>query len=264
MSHSRIPACTSSTGGVIVFAVLLFLTHVPIALAAGGVNLNWGAGCWSDGTPLENLSFPCDTNAGRAVMTCSFAVWQPRSDFVGVEITLEGVSAACAVPAWWQMGSGECRSSALTASADFLEAPQVGCTDIWQNHALGGIASYQDGPVAGGPRKTHLLIGYALTPETPVPIQADVEYYAASIRIAYTKTVGDGSCPGCGYGFIWGLSSVKAAGMTSYEMLFEPLPNGNQCIRWQNARATCYSGFWEDCLTPARTPTWGQIKGLYH
>jgi len=238
----------------------------PMALA-GGVNINWGSGCWSDGTRLEDLAFACNTNSGYASMTCSFMTSYAQPDFVGLEIDLEGMSATCTIPSWWQMGSGECRRSAISASADSLTGPQIGCVDMWQNQAIGGLAYYYDGantnPWELPARRARMVAVFAVPAESPIPLEPDVEYYAASIRITYAKTVGEGSCSGCQYPFLWGLYSIKVAELTQYEMLTEVLPDGNQCLRWQHAAASCYYGFSSDCIVPTRNPTWGQIKTLY-
>jgi hypothetical protein len=236
------------------FAVLLTL-WAPVALA-GGVNINWGASCWSDGTPLNDLSFACNTNTGRATLTCSFAVSQDQPQFVGIELDLEGATEATVVPAWWQMGQGDCRFGAVSTSADFLSAPQVGCVDMWQNLAVGGLAIYGWGPSWGGDNRTHILVVYALPAESPIPLTAGVEYYAAQVFISYQKTVGSGACAGCAIPHVWRFYSLKAAELTQYEMLNEPLPDGNWCVWWQNDHLLCYGG-------PTRNTTWGQVKSLY-
>jgi hypothetical protein len=233
---------------------------VPLA-RAGGVNINWGDGCWSDGTPVSLLAFPCNTNTGMATMTCSFAVDYDMPQFAGVEITLDGFSGSPTIPAWWQMATGECRAGAISTSADFLQAPQVGCQDMWGGHALGGLATYGWGPRWGGNDRdrAHMLIGFAVAPEQLPPITAGIEYYAAQIRIGYEKTAGDDACAGCGTSFVWYLYSIKAAELGQYEMLYEPISNdGSLCLVWQAGYASAWT-----CYVPVRNTTWGQVKSLY-
>jgi hypothetical protein len=237
---------------------ILLALMAPIALA-GGVNINWGNGCWSDGTPLNDLAFACNSNtAGSpARMTCSFAVSQAQPEFVGIELQLEGLTEAAVIPAWWQLGAGQCRPTAIATSADFSGSPSVGCIDMWAGQASGGLAIYDWGPLWGGNNRAHILVVYAVPADTPIPLDPDVEYYSAQVRISYIKTVGSGLCAGCEVPMIWGLYSMKSAELTQYEMLYEVLPEGNQCLRWQHSILPCHEP------VPARNSTWGQVKSLY-
>ena len=175
---------------------ILLALMAPMALA-GGVNINWGSGCWSDGTPLNDLAYACNKNTGSATMTCSFAVSDTMPEFVGIELQLEGQTETATVPAWWQMQAGGCRPTAISTSANFLTAPQVGCFDMWNNQAAGGLAIYDWGLLWGGNNRTHILVVYAVPADTPIPLDMGVEYYAAQVLISYAKTVGSGSCAGC-------------------------------------------------------------------
>jgi hypothetical protein len=238
---------------------ILLALWVPMALA-GGVDINWGSGCWSDGTPVNDLAWICNRNAGSMTMTCSFAVSQAQPEFVGIELQLGGVTEAAIMPAWWQMALGECRASAISTSADFLSAPQIGCVDMWQNAASGGLASYDWGPLWGGNNRAHILVVYAVPADTPIPLDPDVEYYAAHVRVMYAKTVGTPSCEGCLVPMLWNFYSLKAAELTQYEMLTEALPGGNHCLRWQHSTLVCPCWDWP---SPTRNTTWGQVKSLY-
>jgi hypothetical protein len=236
--------------------IFLLALWVPIALA-GGVNINWGSGCWSDGTPVDDLAFTCNTNTGSATMTCSFAVSQNQPEFVSIALYLDGVTERAIVPAWWQMGDGDCRGTAISVSENFLAAPQIGCVDMWADQAAGGLAVYGWGPVWGGNNRTHIAVAYAVPPDMPIPLSAGVEYYAARVVISYVKTVGSGSCAGCLYPMIWNLTEIDIYQLTEYETLLEPLPRGNQCLQWQHSTLGCPHP------VPARNTTWGQVKSLY-
>jgi hypothetical protein len=235
---------------------ILLALLAPTALAAGGLNINWGTGCWTDGTPLNDLAWICNRNTGSATITCSFAVSQAQPNFVGIELDLEGATEPGTVPAWWQAGEGDCRQGVVSTSANFLAAPQVGCTDMWQNLASGGLAIYAWGPLWGGNNRTHILVVYAVPADTPIPLLANTEYYAAQVFIGYAKTVGSGACDGCTSPMIWGFWGMKSAELTQYEMLQEPLSGGNQCLTWQSSTLACG-------LVPTRNTTWGQVKSLY-
>jgi len=239
----------------LLITVILLGVLVPMA-GAGGISINWGAGCWSDGTPLNDLFFACNGNTGSATMTCSFAISQDQPQFLGIELDLEGATEATVVPAWWQMGQGDCRAGAISTSANFLSAPQVGCVDMWQNQASGGLAIYGWGPSWGGDNRTHVLVVYAVPVDSPIPLTAGVEYYAAQVFISYQKTVGSGACTGCAIPHVWGLYSLKSAELTQYETLMEALLHGNDCLWWQHSGLCCRCG-------PTRNTTWGQVKSLY-
>jgi hypothetical protein len=235
---------------------ILLALLAPTALAAGGVNINWGTGCWSDGTPLNDLAFACNTNTGTARMTCSFAVSADQPNFVGIELDLEGATEPATVPAWWQLGADQCRPTAISTTADFTGGPGPTCIDPWAGQASGGLAIYDWGPLWGGNNRAHILVVYAVPADSPIPLTAGVEYYAAQVRISYLKTVGSGACDGCASPMIWGFYNMKSAELLQYEMLWEPLSGGNQCLTWQSSVLLCG-------IVPTRNTTWGQVKSLY-
>jgi hypothetical protein len=225
----------------------IFLLALPVPMAlAGGVNINWGTGCWSDGAPLNLLAFACNTNIFSSTMTSSFAVSQDHPDFYGVEIHLVGQMQAGTIPSWWQMDLGECREGALSVSQDFTSAPRIGCVDPWENLGASGYVYSWSGNSA------RLVVVVAV--DQPVPITAGVEYYAARMRISHIKTVGTGACAGCSKTMVWRLDYLQAVGSTWYEKLTTALPGGNQLLWWQQYTAG---------VDPALNTTWGQVKGLY-
>jgi hypothetical protein len=205
---------------------------------------------------LNDLAWICNRNTGSMTMTCSFAVSQYQPEFVGIELDLEGQTEAPVVPLWWQLGAGQCRPTAISTSANFLTAPQIGCVDMWQNQASGGLAIYDWGPLWGGDNRAHILVVYAVPADMPIPLDPEVPYYAAQVLISYMKTVGSGSCAGCLVPMVWHFYSMKSAELTQYEML-TGAPDGNQCISWQHSILPCMQP------VPTRNSTWGQVKSLY-
>jgi hypothetical protein len=206
--------------------LFLLALWVPMALA-GGVNINWGSGCWSDGTPLNDLAWSCDQNSGSMTMTLSFSLTHDLLNFNYMYLHLMGMTEAPDVPAWWQMGAGGCRSDAISVLEDFRNAPQVGCTNMWQNLASGSLRI--DLPQSSR-ELTHILIQYDA--DQPSPLTAGVEYYAAQVVITYVRTVGSGSCSGCSTPMIWGFTSMlaleKGEGSGAGEGAGGPLPGGNE------------------------------------
>ena len=244
---------------IVLLAGALLALLSPSALA-GGVGLSWGPGCWADGNPIVLLTSACNSNAGSATLTASFT---PDVDIevAEFEVALKARSAYAVAP-WWEMGPGQCRAAALSASADFTLAPQVGCLDAWQNLAAGGVTSYVTEGVEG---KISLTAHYTLA--TPVMLYADVECYACRFTFDYGKTVGADSCAGCPRGLVWSVCSVTlvepGGGRTSLE---EWVDGGIDCVVWQELDGLPCNVEVTPCYTrglPVRGSTWGQLKSLY-
>jgi hypothetical protein len=222
--------------------------------SADGINLAWGPGCWRD-NPTSLLSFACDTNAGSATMTASFAIdRQGRTS--GLEARLDLQSDSPIVPDWWQLASwGGCRGSSLSASTDFSSAPG-GCADLWQGLTVSTYVLYVTAQVPGpflpptAPNRVWLKAAFRAHLDRDV--QARTEYYAFHLAVDFAKTAGLGACAGCS---------------TPLTVVFNDLvgelggrittPLDNTCLRWQAGGVTPCSA------TPVQNPTWGQLKGLY-
>lgn len=240
----------------LVFGAALLATLAAQA-AAGGINLTWGTGCWPD-NPSVNRTFACDTTSGSSSFTGSFTTTANMPYFVGIEIIVDLQSTASwgggILPPWWQVfNAGSCRQTSLTVSADLTAAPG-GCVDPWGGLAAGGITAYQTSttspPVPGEqPNAARLKVAFALA--NPSPLTAGTEYYGFRVTLNHLKTMGDTRCPGCNAGVTIWLSSIKAAGNNGQvEWIASPLNNGS--IDWQGGM-----------MVPARSVTWGQVKGMY-
>lgn len=237
--------------------LLLFLTLAPRAAGAGGINVAWGEGCWGE-NPSNYKAFACNTNSGSATATGSFAPSAGQPNFVGIEVVVDLQTSSATLPDWWQLfNSGSCRQSALSSSADFLQAPQVWCIDPWQGLGAGGIAAYLTSttapPVPNGlPNAARLKIAYALA--TPSPLTAETEYYGFRLTITYAKTVGAGSCPGCANEACLNLNEIKSVENTG-GVERNSTPIVNDWVHWQSGSLICW--------VPAHTTTWGRVKSLY-
>jgi len=232
-------------------ALLLTALLLVVALPAfaSGVNMAWGTDCYTT-NPTTNASYVCNKNTGSNQMIISFAPSVTQPQFVGIEVYMEGLAQAVAVPDWWKMGSGECRPTAISADANFLTAPMVDCVDPWGNLQGGGLAAYTDGG-----NQMHIIIGYAIA--EPVQLDANVEYYGCKVIITNAKTVGTGLCAGCTTPVIWGMHHLKSAELGPFEWLTEAIPGGNQCLTWQGSTLPCATP------VPVKNSTWGQVKSLY-
>jgi hypothetical protein len=238
------------TGAMMLFAAAAF---------ASGVNLTWSStGCFTE-DPHANRAFACNSNTGSNVLTCSFAPANDEPTFVGIESIVDLQADAATVPAWWEFFSGGCRSTALSASADFTAASQVSCVDVFAGLAGGGITAYKTManfvgvPEVFTPYGGRIKAAFAVANEAP--ITAGTEYYADKMSISNTKSTGTGSCAGCATGVTIVLNQIRS-GETSGD--FEILNNAiaSQCVTWQTSSISC-------AAVPVHNKSWGQIKSLY-
>ena len=241
--------------------ILLALT-ASVALA-GSFNLNYGGGCWSDGTPLTSKTFACNTNTGNVQFTASFIPLVAKTDWLGVTVILDGASnSGVNLPDWWQFfNTGACRSASLSVSGDFTGSPGVGCVDPFSGLAAGGIAAYQTTlypppfPLnVPPPNRFRLKVGLGITTNISIPGDG-TEYYAVRGTINYGKTVGTPACAGCLVPLTMILEEIGSTGEASgVEKITTPA--ANQCLSWQVGGPSCLE-------TPAVNSTWGQVKSLY-
>ncbi len=244
--------------------VLLLLLSIPAY--AGGVNLAWGTGCWAE-NPTSLITFACDTNTGTTVMTGSFVLDRDMPLFQAAAATIDMQSASTTLPDWWQMyHAGSCREASLGVSGDFTLAPG-GCADPWLSSAYGGVAAYQtqaypppfpmNTPAAN---RARLKVVFLRTITNP--LEAGVEYYDFRASVNHQKSVGAGACAGCSTpaAFVLNLIDVEAFVPElnhPYQQALLTTPVANGCIYWQAVTGGLCGA------TPARNPTWGQVKSLY-
>jgi hypothetical protein len=246
----------------LLLSVILLALTASVALA-GNLNINYGGGCWSDGTPLAAKTFACTSNTGNMQMTGSFIPTVHKTDWLGMTAildghTIEGVN----LPDWWQLfNTGACRQASLSVSGDFTGSPQVGCVDPFSGLAAGGIGAYQTTlypppfPLnAPPPNRFRLKIAYGLTGEYALPVDG-TEYYAFRVTVNNLKTVGTPSCAGCLTPLTMILEEIVSVSLVHGNETIT-LPAGNNCLTWQGGGPSCGE-------TPALNSTWGQVKSLY-
>lgn len=225
----------------------------PPAVAQSGINLSWDD-CGAFGS--ESKTFACDTNAGSVAMVGSFAATLPPGVMAAAwEMILDLQSAGTVLPDWWMFaGAGSCRTSALQASFDFTSG-LASCGDYFGGVTIGGI-SYQAGFGAANRARVQLVTldpagGTAVQP--PVP---GVEYYMFKLTILFDKTVGSGSCEGCGEGVCIVLNEVRFVDLSQNDVILTaPLLRNH--VTWQGGIPDC------PAATPVRNRTWGAVKSLY-
>lgn len=234
----------------------------PSLAFAGGVNFGWNSslGCYSEGGAIVR-TFACDTNLGTDVAVASFVTSRDQPLFVGIEGIVDLQFQAATLPAWWDyVNAGSCRSTSLSVSSDFLDAPQSACVDAWMGLAQGGVSAYQTAwtqpPVPNGyPNTSRLKVAFAVPSDRPSPLSAGIEYYAFRIALNHAKTVGAGSCAGCSTPVCLTLTEIKSAEVNgAYERITSPIAN----------KSAGFNGYPFSCAaTPAANLTWGQLKGFY-
>ncbi len=250
------------------FLAACLLVLLAASARAGGIDLTWGAGCWPDGAATLE-TFACNANTGNSRYTGSFILDQDMPLFAALIGIVDLQSASPVLPAWWQLSDQSprgCRMGSISVSADFLSAPG-GCADPWLGQAIGGLAAWQTQysppPPPGdvpAPNRARLKIGLILADANP--LVAGREYYAFTTTIDHAKSVGTGSCAGCATPATIVLNMIETQGVdfSTYRVVERAQltnPIANSCIFWQSpVGGGCGA-------TPARNPTWGQVKSLY-
>ena len=236
---------------------ILLVLAAPMAMASG-VNIAWGAECWGQLTAPSNvLTFACGSNTAPASwkMTSSFMV---DADFAlgAVDVLVEGVSEAGALPDWWKRSAtGDCNFSTGSYVISAAYAGSVGtCLDPFAGTGQGG-GGY------GYLTPTQIQIEGIYGVADAVTVPAATEAFATTFTIKNVKTLGAGalSCAGCDVGMVFGLYDVILTSATGATHLTEAIPGGNQCLIWQHA----FPGQPCNPPVPVRNTTWGQVKSLY-
>jgi hypothetical protein len=246
--------------------IALGLILAPMAsYAAAGVGLRWDA-CFGDLGPI-NRDFACDRNTGVDVLVGSFAVYQDMPAVNGLLIALDIQSASAVLPAWWMFRTaGACRSNAVS----FTTTPpdgMVACSDWSEGQAIGVLGTYTlDTRRSFSARliassAVHASLATALAPEQ--------EYFAFTLRIQHSGTVGSGSCDGC---------CVPVGVFLSQIVVLAPEPQDQRALSgamngsdsdfatWQRYRYL-YRYMPEPAPpcgpVPTRSHTWSELKALY-
>jgi hypothetical protein len=232
-------------------ALLLALT-ASLALA-GGVNLSWGTLCYTE-NPTTVKTFACNVNTTTTnwPMQLSFVIDSEMTDMVGIEVTMEGMSDAPALPDWWKVGPTDCRPNQLLFTSDRSGVATETCAD-WTGGTAFNVFGY-----TFDTNRAHISAGCAIDASLPFDMLPGQEYYAGQLQLKNSKTVGTGACTGCAFGMRWGLTLLTIAGLDGRrDNLHFPIDGGNECLSWNNTSVPC------DRPVAAKNTTWGQVKSLY-
>jgi hypothetical protein len=244
-------------------ALALVLGFAAVDAQAQVVDIAWGdmgPGCTSG---ERNDTFACASNAAsnnRTIVT-SFISPDNLPEFVGMTCNLRLITDGAALPDWWKMGAGECRSNGWGAVASPTNLGLVECADPWGSGSFIGGVTHLSGD--GGADRARIVSDLAT--DIPQQLTAGTKYYGEAITLTVLRTTGTGSCAGCTAGACLILESIEL-----YQVAGAP---GGDVIRLTNTPGELNPAYlsWQapidnpgGCnVTPARNKTWGQVKSLY-
>jgi hypothetical protein len=237
----------------LVWIVVLLVAGAGSARAAG-VDLGWND-CPGGETYSASRTFACDSDAGAHTLVASFVAPAGILKMSANEITIDVQTSGEAVPDWWKMSSGLCRSVSLTCSVDFSDASA--CYDFWQGAGIGAVHAYA--PVNNGMRIRGLV---AIPSTSPLirPVPEGTRVYSFKTIISNLKTAGPGSCGGCATPACIVLTSITLNQPPPLSMPVLTSPVTSQHVTWQSG-TICGD---LSRVTPVRRESWGAIKALYH
>lgn len=232
-------------------AVVLMSSGRP-TLAQTGVNLSWD-NCGAFGA--ESKSFACNTNAGSSTMVGSFAAPPGIVCSPGLEMILDLETSGDVLPNWWMFtNAGTCRQNNLGLSLEFTAGP-ADCADYFMGSAGLALTQYV-GPSSALNRARIILYGLD-TFEVCFGSTPGVETYAFKLTLSHDKTVGSGSCGGCGDGVCVVLNAIKFYPSFFSGEVTLTTPLTRNYVTWQAGIPNC------PAATPVRSRTWGAVKSLY-
>jgi hypothetical protein len=247
---------------VILLCGTLLALSATIASAAAGVNLRWN-NCFGD-AGVANRNFACTSNTGSNVIFGSFELGQDMLTCSGEESVLDLASASAVLPAWWAFKNvGTCRITALSVS--FGNPSAINCPDWSSGQAAGGIGAYTIGE--RGPNTARIKVVSAVPLAGLTDLFTGQEYFAYSLAINNTKTVGTGACAGCLDPVCIVFNSIKiTTPVGSNDRTWTGPTNGTDSnfATWQGGGGVVVGpNVGCPAATGTKNATWGAVKSLY-
>lgn len=251
-------------GRVMVLIVVLLCARAAHAGPVGHVR--WSACAADGGARVE--SFDCSTNAGTHEAVFTLVADEPIADITGVRALLlsedfcpcwavcsrTGSTTLFNVTPWWQLGPGQCRAGALSASIDFTESSWTesgNCPDLWMGAGAPYLYNLPTLSVSAGVQVV-MDAEIHTDPGQHYAVEPGVEYHVLRFTLRNSRTTGAGSCLGCcgsmsfcPFLYIW-----RGANRTEVT-----IDRPNEGLGWRT------NGTY--CTTPAPNRTWGTVKQLY-
>ena len=237
------------------------------ALAHGdpAVHLAWDD-CGANGVAMK--SFACGSNLGSEILVLSFVPPAGIDHFQAIEAKLQVMGAnPGALPDWWQLGG--CRNGALLGGVDFTAGP-FNCADPWLGQGA-GAASFST-------TNNQISALAALPAQSVHALDPAVEYYGLKLVLRNANTTGAGACGGCTQpvGILLGYVQLDSASPDPPYVYPNTLRStgASPYVTWQCSGSPRLDLDWQygyflagwdfpGCVTSARRPTWGAVKGLY-
>ena len=241
----------------------MLLVSSTQADAAAGVHIRWDH-CLADAGVMDK-AFACNTNTGTEKLFGGFQLGTDLAHVSGNEIVVDIASAGSTLPAWWQFKNpGTCRLSALTlVIAEIPDGPN--CPNWDQDYASGSIGAYKIG-IRGTTTARDVAV-LAVPSEVLQDLFGGKDYYAFSLYISHTSSVGTGACGGCLTPVCIYLNSINVTTpfLADNRKLSGP-SNGVDAdfVTWQGGGGVV-AGAVIGCpaATPTKQRTWGSMKALY-
>jgi hypothetical protein len=236
-----------------VFTVAM-LVCASIAMAQG-IGLYAGSDC----SGPSNVTNACTTNTGTAFMLFGTCVVPPPglSSVVGARCDIDIQTALATIPDWWRLDANACRSTALSVKTDATIVGAACSHSLWDGIATVNSVGYAELRF----NRMHLMVGGFVTPDEVFNLAGDgtTELAVFSLSVLNTKTVGSGSCAGCGQGACIVLNKISfdTSGQDNALLLTTPIA-GHNYITYNGGSPNCPAS------TPTANRTWGELKSLYH
>lgn len=247
-------------------ASLIVLT-TPVQAEVWG-RATWGA-CSGDGGTVEG-TFSCEENTGSETIVFTAISDSALGGIAAAVVTLDLYTLpSCwyvidtwgapwpALPSYWYLGAGGCRSGALSAANDFSNAPwgdSPSCLDLWQGLGLsrpGLNLLVFVGPMTGS--RISLSAAFALPYPTTAEMEPGLEYHVLRMMLSHAKSTGTDACPGCCED-IYLCASMELDGVEFRRPAVFSYPQWKGLV-WEGTGAPCRVG--------SRSRSWGLIKTLY-
>lgn len=221
--------------------------------AQAGMNLSW-TDCGTFGVLQKN--FACNTNAGSNMLVASVIAPAPLEHVNGMQASIEIQTNQAALSPWWHLESGGCRDGALVPNFNFTTG-YINCMDLWGGQAASKFSVFPG--YGGAPNRTRILVVCSVPEE--IAILDDSEYYAFSLALDRSKSVGSGACAGCTDGACIVLSYIKLTRLEIHGDVYVVSPITRHYVQWQSGGNI--GGNCPPMHTPVRASTWGSVKSMY-
>ncbi len=228
--------------------------------ATAQLNLSWDD-CGAAG--LDVKTWTCDSNpdvVARFFVSFKISSATALTQLTGAQCDIRLTTSGAPIPPWWQFQqAGSCRPSGMAVA---FNAPCASAVDYFSSRGVIGGSQYDWGPPTQIPSAARLRAVQAVMPVSLAGPVGPGEYYLLTVTLRGSNTVGDGACGGCGAPMGILVNTIQLTQPVGIGDVWLTAEGDRQWIAWQCGYLGEYWSFY-NCGTPARAPSWGQIKSLY-